>query len=224
MFYILKRQLVSVAAILKNKVRVLIPSEFEALMRVITKDSLKKLVQVLLLTGMRYVEVLRLKKYPGCFDPNRKVIHFKSGKKAAVNNERYIHLTPAGVTAVQAFIDDERVTYPSPQGMTLNLVRWSALAGLEASPELVNEIYNKGANDGRMRKNTGGMSVKTFRKSWESWLAISFPYKLDMIALSQGHETGTAIAHYLAVPFSDDEKAQILTYTAGWMEKNCCVK
>ena len=207
------------AAILKNKVRVLTPKEYEALLGVITKDSLKKLVEVMLLTGMRYVEILRLKKYPGCFDPVRKVIHFKSGKAASVQTERYIHLTPAGVVAVQAFIEDERKAFPRTQTMTLNLMRWSALAGLEASPELTGEVYTTKPNMGRVRKNTGGMSVKVFRKSWESWLAVSYPDMLELIGLSQGHLTGTALAHYLAVPFSEEEKAQILPYTAGWMNR-----
>ncbi len=206
------------AAILKNKVRVLTPKEYEALLGVITKDSLKKLIQVMLLTGMRYAEIVRLKKYPGCFDHVRKVIHFKSGKAAAVQTERYIHLTPAGVVAVQAFLDDTRAKYPSTSGMTLNLESWSAMAGLEPSPELQGPVCVKGHNAGMERKNTWGMSVKVFRKTWESWLAVSNPYKLEMIALSQGHLTGTAIAHYLAVPFSPEERAQILPYTAGWME------
>ena len=205
-------------AILKNKVRVLTTTEYEALLSVITKPSLKKLVEVMLLTGMRYAEILRLKKYPQCFDPVRKVIHFKSGKKAAVQTERYIHLTPAGVIAVKALIEDARENpFPATGGMTLNLERWSALAGLEPSPELQGPVCVKGHNAGMERKNTWGMSVKTFRKTWESWLAVSYPYKLDLIALSQGHLTGTAIAHYLAVPFSEEERAQILPYTAGWM-------
>lgn len=218
-------------AILKNKVRVLTPAEYEGLLKVITKDSLKKLVRVLLLTGMRYQEVLRLKSNcKGCFQPDRKVIHFKSGKKAAANSERYIHLTREGVEAVEAFLSDERATYPGTQGMTINLMRWGQLAGLVASPELEGEIYQGkkdsktgevapvGYNEGLERKNVWGLSVKSFRKSWESWLAVTYPERLELIAASQGHLTGTALAHYLAVPFSPAEKEQIRTYTAGWME------
>lgn len=219
-------------AILKNKVRVLTPDEYEGLLEVITKDSLKKLVRVLLLTGMRYAEVLRLKSNcQGCFQPDRKVIHFKSGKKAAVHSERYIHLTREGVEAVQAFLADERADYPSTQGITINLMRWGQLAGLEASPELEGQTYHQdkkdsktgevssaGWNEGLERKNVWGLSVKSFRKSWESWLAVTYPERLELIAASQGHLTGTALAHYLAVPFSPAEKEQIRTYTAGWME------
>jgi integrase len=207
------------SVILKNKVRVLTPAEYEDLLQVITKDSLKKLVRVLMLTGMRYQEVLRLKNNcKGCFQPDRKVIHFKSGKKGAVHSERYIHLTPQGVTAVQAFLDDERATYPTTQGMTINLQRWAEQAGLTPSPELEGMTYDKGANAGDERLNVWGMSVKSFRKSWESWLAVSFPQQLELIALSQGHLTGTSMAHYLAVPFSPAEKEQIKGYTAGWMD------
>jgi len=32
-----------------------------------------------------------------------------------------------------------------------------------------------------------GLSAKTFRKTWESWLLFSYPDKAMEIALSQGH-------------------------------------
>jgi integrase len=204
--------------IIKNGVRVLTPSDYEKLISVISKDSLKKMVRVLLLTGMRYQEVLRLKEDPDSFSPERKIIVVKSGKKEASERERYVHLTSEGVRAVHDFLNDTRMTYPGAASMTHNLISWALMSDLEVSPALTDRVYTAGNNEGRDRKNIWGLSVKSFRKSWESWLAVSYPDKLDLISLSQGHLTSTALKHYLAVPFSSEEKDQIRSYTAGWME------
>lgn len=200
--------------ILKTGVRVLKPDEYEALLGVIAKPSLKKLVQVLMLTGMRYQEVINLKKDPLGFQDNS--IHIKSGKKMA-SPERYVNLTPAGIVAVRAFLDDERSVYPSTSGMTHNLVAWAELAGLAPSPQLVGKNYSTGPNVGIERKNVCGMSVKSFRKSWESWLVASYPQQAEVIATTMGHTTTTSMKHYMSLPFTPEEKEQIQAYTAGWM-------
>lgn len=204
--------------IIKNGVRVLTPSDYEKLISVISKDSLKKLVRVLLYTGMRYQEVLRLKKDPGMFDPERKTIKVKSGKKEASERERYVHLTPEGVRAVSDFLNDTRVTYPDASNLTHNLMSWAVMADLKPSRELTGRIYTAGKNEGRDRKNIWGLSVKSFRKAWESWLTVTYQDRIDLITLSQGHLTSTSLKHYLGISFSDQEKDQIRSYTAGWME------
>lgn len=204
--------------IIKNGVRVLTPGDYELLLSVISKDSLKKLVWVLLLTGMRYQEVLRLKDEPGMFDPERKTIKVKSGKKEASERERYVHLTPDGVRAVSDFLNDTRVTYPDASNLTHNLMSWAVMADLKPAKELTGRIYTAGKNEGRDRKNIWGLSVKSFRKAWESWLTVTYQDRIDLITLSQGHLTSTSLKHYLGISFSDQEKDQIRSYTAGWME------
>lgn len=203
--------------ILKNGVRILTPEDYEKIISVITKLSLKLLVMVLLYTGMRYQEVLRLKMHPEWFSPGRKIITVTSEKETAVEKERYVHLTDAGVQAVQAFLADKRTKYPSASGMTHNLISWGNMAGISASGKLIGQVYSIGKNDGCERKNIYGLSVKSFRKSWESWLAVTHQDKLELIVLSQGHLTTTSLKHYLAVPFSHDEIEHIRKYTDGWM-------
>jgi len=204
-------------SVLKTGVRILTPAEYQSLDRVVAKPSLKVLLRALLFTGMRYQELIRLKQNPSGFHPDKGYILVKSGKREAVYSERYVHLTPAGVQAVKDFLADERMDYPSSAVMTKNLCAWARAAHLEAAPELEGGKISQGANAGLNRQNVWGMSVKSFRKSWESWLAVSFPDRLEMVMLSQGHQTATSIKHYLGVPFSQDEREEIRTMTAGWM-------
>lgn len=203
------------AAIIKTGVRILTPKEYFALESQITKPSLKKLVRVLLFTGMRYQEVLRLKDNPTGFDPVRKVIKVRSGKKASMYTERFVRLTVDGVNAVHDFLDDDRKDYPSSSVLMMNFVAWGRRAYLTPAPELEGEIES-GANAGYKRNNVYGLSVKTFRKTWESWLAASFPDIIEWICLSQGHTSRTSMVHYLGVPFTPEERSHIHKYTYGW--------
>src|SRR5665647_762702 len=93
-------------------VRILTPREYEILLDQIQKPSLVKLIQVLMLTGMRYEDVLRLKGSPEHFSEADRSIWVRSGKLKAKSPERYIPLTDAGTKAVRAFLDDARATYP----------------------------------------------------------------------------------------------------------------
>ncbi len=78
------------------------------------------------------------------------------------------------------------------------------------------EVRSAGANEGRERKNIWGLSVKSFRKSWESWLTVTYEDRQALISLSQGHETETAMKHYLGLPFKAEEKRDIRLMVEGW--------
>lgn len=198
-------------------VRILTPAEYRAIESVVTKPSLKLLIRALLFTGMRYQELIRLKQNPAGFHPEKGYISVKSGKKAAVYSERYVHLTPEGVAAVSEFLAETRATYPSTAVMSKNLCAWARAAHLEPESELVGVTITVGANVGIERQNTWGLSIKSFRKTWESWLAVSFPDRLEMVVLSQGHLATTSLRHYLGVPFSQEEREDIRIMTRGWM-------
>jgi hypothetical protein len=164
---------------------------------------------------MRYQEVLRLKADPSGFDPIRRVIKVKSGKKASQYSERFVRPTEDGVNAVHDFLDDERKKYPSSTVLMMNLVTWGRRAFLLPAPELKG-LIDIGANAGFERNNVYGLSVKSFRKTWESWLASTYPDIIEWICLSQGHTSRTSMAHYLGVPFTADERSHIYKYTVGW--------
>jgi len=204
------------AAILKTGVRVLTPAEYRSLEAQITKPSIKKLVRALLLSGMRYAEILRLKGSPHDFDPERRTIYVKAGKTRTSKRERYVHLNDAGVQAIGEYLADERTAYPSSTVMGLNLQAWAKAAALSAAPTLEGAIIEAGANAGDERNNVWGLSVKSFRKSWESWLVATCPEKMALIALSQGHETETGMAHYMGISFTQAERAEIREMVQGW--------
>jgi integrase len=196
-------------------VRILTPREYENLLGQIKKSSLVKLVQVLMLTGMRYEEVLRLKANPDHFSEADRSIWVRSGKLKAKSPERYVPLTPAGTTAVKAFLDDTRATYPAASMMSVNLTSWAEKAGL--TPILEGQMKDlSGFNAGRVRKNVYGMSVKTFRRSWENWLLTICPERVMDIMKAQGHDVTTSANHYAGAVFSAEDVERIREYVSGW--------
>jgi len=60
-----------------------------------------------------------------------------------------------------------------------------------------------------------GLSAKSFRKTWESWLLFSFPDKAMEIALSQGHTELTQLRHYANLPFLDKDREEMNEFVVG---------
>lgn len=196
-------------------VRILTPTEYENLLCQITKPSLAKLVRVMLLTGMRYEEILRLNENPDHFSERDRSVWVRSGKQKTKSPERYVPLTIAGGQAVREFLDDERIKYPSASVMSLNLSSWAEKAGL--SPILEAQMKElSGANVGKERKNVYGMSVKTFRRTWENWLLTICPERVFDIMKAQGHDISTSSEHYAGAVFSPSDVEKIRGYVIGW--------
>lgn len=196
-------------------VRILTPAEYENLLNQIAKPSLRSLVQVMLYTGMRYEEIIRLKQHPEHFSEADRSIWVRSGKLKAKSPERYVPLTEAGAQAVKAFLADERTKYPTSAGMSLNLSAWATSAGF--SPILADQMKDlSGANVGRERKNIHGMSVKVFRRTWENWLLTICPDRVMDIMKSQGHDIHTSAEHYAGAVFSSSDVDKIRAYVTGW--------
>lgn len=199
-------------------VRIFTPDEYERLLEQVTKPSLRLLLQVLLFTGMRYEEVMRLKEHPNHFDETNRSVWVRSGKQAAKSPERYVALTEAGTQAVKNFLADDREKYPSSSVMTLNLTQWSEKAGLDPiEPDQMKPLA--GANTGRERKNVYGMSVKVFRRTWENWLLTICPERVFDIMKSQGHDVNTSSEHYAGAVFSSNDVSKIREYVTGWKPK-----
>jgi integrase len=56
-------------------IRILTPKEYEALKAAIPKDQHKTILDILLITGMRYAELLRLYDNPAWYNEKRNRIH-----------------------------------------------------------------------------------------------------------------------------------------------------
>ena len=133
--------------------RIFRPNEWKALVEGCPKIDYKTMLQTLLYTGMRYVELQRFQKSPSWFDGD--FIHLPreaSLKKHRTQKERWVRLNNQGKMVVDYFIKLKRPV-PSYQSWNMNLKCWASHVNLD--PE--------------------GISVKTTRKTWESWLIFFFP-------------------------------------------------
>jgi len=186
-----------------NSSRILTVDEANRIRAVIEKPSSRALFDLLLCTGMRLSEVKQLRDNPAIFDQERRSIVIKSGKTQASQAGRNVCLSDKGMQAVKAYLALPSVP-GSPTGWQKNLIRWAQRARLTALPG--HEISG----------NPTGITVRTSRKSLESWLLSAHPDKLPYIVLSQGHNEMMSIRHYLNIAFTAAERADIQREVRGW--------
>ena len=183
--------------ILKKGIRILTPQEYDMLRDGAMEQHHQIMLDTALFTGMRYVELKRFQRHPEWFNKQRRTIYLPpeaQQKKKRKFKDRYVYLSNMGMYAVQLFLSlKERL--PSIQAWDENLRRWAEKSGL----------------------NPEGISAKTCRKTWESWLVVSYPDKIPLICMNQGHSELTAMAHYQQLPFTKEEKEEIKARTSGWM-------
>lgn len=186
----------------KEGVAILTPREYEAVKNVPKRGNKNLLLDVALCTGMRFVELQRFQNNPKWLSVSGKYIELpdhadRKAKRTA--RGRYIYLSDYGVTKLEHYtnLKQDKPKFPSRTTWNENLQRWAKEAGL-------NTEYN--------------LSAKSLRKSWESWLTAAYPDRIPLICMSQGHDAITAMNHYLNLPFSGEDKKQILRYVRGWME------
>lgn len=150
-------------------------------------------LDTMLLTGLRYVEAQRLQGNPDWFDG--RFIHIPEMKLFRVRRqrERWVILNPRGRAVVPYFLYKTK-KLPSWRGLSDNLKRWAKAAGL----------------------NPTGLSPKTTRKTWESWLVAIYPHLTVAILRSQGHTTRTALDHYIGIPFTRVDRLEMLEWVEGW--------
>jgi len=178
--------------ILKQKTRILRPSEFRKIVDAIPKNDFKEKLEVLLYTGCRYNEIRELYRHPSRYSNG--VIVIPSTKKKAIHNCRYVRLNKAGQRAVAYFLRS-KTNLPNYTAWVNNLKRWCEYAGVDPT----------------------GMNCKTTRKTWESWLVMKYQKQIELIFLSQGHSQMTALKFYLMVPFTEQDIKDMEYYTDGWV-------
>ncbi len=61
-----------------------------------------------------------------------------------------------------------------------------------------------------------GIVPKMTRKTWVSWLMVTYPEDGLRVAASLGHDLRTMQEHYLSLPFSKVEQEAIRAYVVGW--------
>jgi hypothetical protein len=178
--------------IMKNGTRILRPFELKSILCSIPKDEMRDKFEALFYTGARYSEIIEIYQNPKCFLDNSILV--QSSKKKAIHTERYIRLNDPGKRAVSYMLRC-RKPYPTRAGWIEDLKRWATIAGIDPK----------------------GINCKTTRKTWESYLVSTYPKSLEYIFLSQGHSQLTSLKFYLMIPFTDEEKKEIIFYTDKWI-------
>jgi len=178
----------------RYKTRILRPVEYEMLEKGIKrqeKDLMTNLRATLLL-GARYAECQRIQKHPEWFDGD--FIFLPEEKKVKRKApQRFIRLSTLGKFIMPYFFKSKPL--PSRQAWIKNLKNWAINVGL----------------------NPVGLTTKTLRKTWESWLVFYYPKQIHAIFLSQGHTELTALKHYINLPFKEEDKKQMKKYVEGWI-------
>ena len=176
-------------------IRILTPKEYDALKTAIPKEAHKIILDILLMTGMRYAEVLRLYDHKEWYNEKRNLIHLpESAQKKHKRRqlERTIHPLPTMFSyLLRDFWQANRP--PLETTWNKNLQRWAVAAGI----------------------NPYGLSVKTTRKTLESWM-IAAGIIESAVCLRQGHDSLTSMRHYQGLVFSDDELRDIKKKLTAW--------
>jgi integrase len=181
--------------IIKMGTRILRPSEFDELKSACPKPDYKIMLQALLYTGMRYVEMQRLYENPSWFDDDTIRLPRTAMKKSKRKQlDRDVRLNMQGRIIVEQFLN-LRYGLPSIQAWGQNMKRWAKYAGIDPAK----------------------LSAKTTRKTWESWLVNYYPTQSIAIAASQGHTTVTQFEHYINMSFDEVDKLQMKKYIGGWI-------
>ena len=178
--------------ILKNSVRIFRPSELMKLIEAIPKIDHRDKLEALLYTGCRFTELQWLFRNKTAFDGS--TIHMPSMKPEARHKDRYIRLNNNGKRAVTFFLRSKQ-NLPDHPGWDANLKRWCKYADISDE----------------------GVCCKSTRKTWEAFLATSYPNNFPHIFLSMGQTDRVSLEYYMMLPYDNEEVEKIRFYTDGWI-------
>jgi integrase len=179
----------------KVKTRILRPAEYGHLRDGAKSTDNKTLLDGCLLLGARYEECRRIQTNPDWFDGN--FIHLPAEaqlKAKRKQNERWIRLSTLGKAIIPYFLLCSS-KLPDVHVWNKELKRWAQKQDLDPV----------------------GISARTLRKTYESWLIMSYPEASNLIFLSQGHTTLTSLQHYINLPFTEEEKKEMRRWVEGWI-------
>ncbi len=140
--------------ILKGKTRIFRPCEIRKLIDAIPKNEYKDKFEALLYSGARYSEMKWLYEHPRAFIGSN--LRIPSFKKKSIHNERYVRLNHLGQRSINYFLRAKR-NLPCHEVWAENMLRWAKKAELD----------------------TTCISIRSTRKTWESWLVTQYPQQLE---------------------------------------------
>ena len=178
-----------------KEIRILTPAEYRKLRAAIPLDRHKALLDVLLITGMRYIEVQRLWEHHEWYLERDNMIHLPEEgqqKHKRTQLERTIHPLPGMFSYIMKEFFQARKP-PVESVWNRDLRKWAEAAGL----------------------NPYGISAKTTRKTIESWL-IKGGMLESSACLRAGHDSITSMRHYQGLAFSEEEIRDIKKQLSDW--------
>lgn len=180
--------------ILKNGVRIFTPIEY-GVFRKVLKPEQQILTDSLLLTGMRYEELRRLREHEDWLDDDVIRLPSWADKKAKRKQRgRDIRLSYRGRAVLPNLF---LIKIPTRSSFDHSLKRWAwrAYSGYGLDPT--------------------GISASAFRKTWGSWLMFC-NFKDSYVYLSQGHDKWTDIEFYQGIAFKTRDRPSMDDWVAGW--------
>ena len=178
-----------------GEIRKLTPNEYHRLRTAIQKVRHKILLDILMITGMRYIEVQRLWDNPKWYNEARNIIHL-----------------PPEAQRKHKRTQQERTIQPLPSMFSFLLKQFWKERRPPAESNWNHVLQKYAANIGI---HPYGISAKTTRKTIESWLVAAGANE-SRICLRQGHNSLVSMRHYQNLSFSDEELKDIKKQLNAW--------
>jgi len=196
-----------------SNVRIFRPHEIIKIQNSIPRSIDLERFNVLLYTGCRYTEFLELFGKTHRFDGS--FVKIRNTKATVKDKFRYVRLSDSGIVAIKKYFKHDKKP-PTYQTWDENMARWADYSGIERlkkTPEELEIDRDKNPRTG-LYKDT--ISLKSLRKTYESWLTTMFPQYQTQILLSIGHTGATSLVHYLQLPFVKDDMVSMIPFVKGW--------
>jgi len=210
--------------------------------RTASKGTVQIWLQALLFTGMRFSELHILHSYPELLQDDGTLLLEKNkfydvGKKRQTNQERVVYLSDMGLPIVQRFFEvpllnsnpgeafryldgvlsatGKKLGYPE-RTMTFKENRTIGIHEVEQDGE---RWMEKQTAPVERTIVTNGLSVRAFRKTWNSWLTNYFNDNVNsqvIVEMSMGHTDQIALKHYLSFQFDEEDSRDIAKAVKGF--------
>ncbi len=176
----------------KIETRVFRPDEIAEMRKHMTFEE-KTNFDMCLLLGARYKECVRIQNNPSWYD-GEKYVHIEEKKAKRIAPRRAIRLSNRGINLIEYFFNNEK-KLPSVQHFDKKMKEWSTKAGL----------------------GNAGVSARSLRKTWESWLVAYYPNQISAIYSSQGHSELTSLQCYQNIGFVSDDITKMKEWVDGFV-------
>ena len=208
----------------------------------VSKGTVQIWLQALLVTGMRFHELTILHSHPELLQDDGTLLLEKNkfydvGKKKQSMSERIVYLSDKGLDIVQDFFNvpllnsntieayhyldnvlsatGKKLGYPE-RSITYKENRTIGMYEIEKNGK--RQMTKETAKVERTI-TTNGLSVRVFRKTWNSWLVNYFKdnnHSLTIAEMSMGHTDETALKHYLSLQFDQEDMNDIEKVVRGF--------